>query len=112
MTPVLRNFAAEHILKAARAILGVSQRAIAAKAGMTQAVIARIELDQVAPDGDTLTRLSHETGHDLELGLRVEEVVAPEWLDEVQRIRALTAVERLQELTNGAAFFAAARRID
>lgn len=39
-----------------------------------------------------------------------EPVVAPEWLDEVERIRTLTPAARLQELTNGAAFFAAARR--
>lgn len=39
-----------------------------------------------------------------------EPVVAPEWLDEVDRIRTLTPAARLQELANGAAFFAAARR--
>ncbi|MBA3854629.1 MAG: hypothetical protein C0503_09445 [Gemmatimonas sp.] len=39
-----------------------------------------------------------------------EPVVAPEWLDEVDRIRMLTPAARLQELANGAAFFAAARR--
>lgn len=100
------------LLKTAREHSGLSQRALAARAGTTQAVIARIELGQVAPNWETLTRLIRETGHELELGLRAEEVVAPEWLDEVQRIRALTPADRLQELANGAAFFAAARRID
>lgn len=41
-----------------------------------------------------------------------ETVVAPEWLEEVNRIRAMTPRDRLQELANGAAFFAVARRID
>jgi hypothetical protein len=38
-------------------------------------------------------------------------VVAPEWLAEVDRIRAMTPAARLQELRNGAAFFAAAKRL-
>lgn len=41
----------------------------------------------------------------------LSQVVAPEWLDEVDRIRSLTPRARLQELANGAAFFAGARRI-
>lgn len=40
-----------------------------------------------------------------------EPVVAPEWLDEVDRIRSMTPAARLQELTRGAAFFAAAKRV-
>lgn len=42
----------------------------------------------------------------------LSQVVAPEWLDEVDRIRAMTPRTRLQELANGAAFFAAAKRVN
>lgn len=41
-----------------------------------------------------------------------EPVVAPEWLDEVDRIRALTPTARMQEVANVSAVFATARRID
>lgn len=39
-----------------------------------------------------------------------EPVVAPEWLDEVDRIRAMTPAARMQEVANVSAFFAAAKR--
>lgn len=41
-----------------------------------------------------------------------DSVVAPEWLDEVDRIRSLRPADRLQELANAATFFAVARRCD
>jgi transcriptional regulator with XRE-family HTH domain len=37
-------------------------------------------------------------------------VVAPEWLDDVDRIRAMTPKARMEEVTNLTAFFAVARR--
>ncbi|MEX2182105.1 MAG: helix-turn-helix transcriptional regulator [Gemmatimonadaceae bacterium] len=45
-----------------------------------------------------------------EIVLAMAPVVAPEWLDEADRIRAMTPLARMQELANGAAFFARARR--
>ena len=39
-----------------------------------------------------------------------EPVVAPEWLDEVDRIRAMSPTARMQEVANVSAFFAAAKR--
>ncbi len=39
-----------------------------------------------------------------------EPVVAPEWLEEVDRIRAMTPAARMQEVANVSAFFAAAKR--
>lgn len=41
-----------------------------------------------------------------------EPVVAPEWLAEVDRIRAMSPTARMQEVANVSAFFAAAKRRD
>ena len=41
-----------------------------------------------------------------------EPVVAPEWLDEVDRIRAMTPTARMREVANVSAVFAKARRLD
>ena len=99
------------VLRAAREASGLSQRQLAVRAGTTQAVVARIESGKVAPNWETLTRLLRETGHEVDLRVYETPVVAPEWLDEADRIRAMTPSGRMRELSNAASFFARARRI-
>lgn len=98
------------VLRDARATAGLSQRQLAIRADTTQAVIARIESGAVAPNWETLTRLLRETGHNVELRLHETPVIAPEWMDEVRRIRAMPPAERLAEVGNLAAFVSGARR--
>jgi transcriptional regulator with XRE-family HTH domain len=71
-------------------------------------------IDAVAvPYGDRApTRREARRVREAAVSTEWDTVVAPEWLAEVDRIRAMTPRDRLQELANGAAFFAAARRID
>lgn len=103
-------FSPAAVLREARSTAGLSQRQLAMRADSTQAVIARIESGAVAPNWETLTRLLRETGHDVELRVHATAVVAPEWMDEVHRIRAMPAAARLAEVGHLAAFVSGARR--
>ncbi len=53
-----------------RTRLGISQRQLAAKAGMTQPEIARLESAQVQPNWDTLYRILGAVGAELDIKLR------------------------------------------
>jgi transcriptional regulator with XRE-family HTH domain len=55
------------LLKRARREVGLSQRSLADRTGIDQAVIARIEAGTTSPRFVTLTRLLAATGHRLEL---------------------------------------------
>jgi transcriptional regulator with XRE-family HTH domain len=63
------------MLRYARRRAGLSQRALALKAGVAQPAIARIERGVVSPRVDTLERLLAETGATLELVPRIGEGV-------------------------------------
>lgn len=104
------SFSPAAVLRQARIAAGLSQRQLALRADTTQAVVARIESGAVAPNWETLSRLLRETGHDVELRVHTTSVVAPEWMDEVRRIRAMPAAERLAEVGNLSAFVLGARR--
>lgn len=103
---------ATSLLRDSRRNAGFSQRALAALAETSQCAVARIESGKVSPTWTTLERLVAATGHRLAVQLERVPVVAPEWLDEVDRIRALTPGARMQELANLSAFYSAARRRD
>lgn len=86
---------------------GISQRALATRAGTSQPAIARYERGTATPSWDTLQRLAAACGkqlrlrsepivdpHDVELAARLLELT-PE-----QRMRALPRYARLRELAS------------
>lgn len=107
------------------AALGVSQSAVSKMESGRDVSVAQLreyiaalggELVVSARFGDSLTPLDvaeHRYGERAPTRRAVAEpVVAPEWLDEVDRIRAMTPTARMQEVANVSAFFAAAKRRD
>ncbi len=62
---------AARALRYARRHAGLTQRALAARAGVPQPAIARIEAGAVSPRVDTLSHLIAATGSTLELAPRV-----------------------------------------
>jgi transcriptional regulator with XRE-family HTH domain len=93
----------------ARQAAGLSQRALARRAGTSQSVIARIENGTSSPNWDTLERLLNRAGFDLHATLLAR---APShMLKDVARILRLTPEQRLLELRNADRFFTAAKAV-
>ena len=99
------------LLRRARHAAGLSQRELARRAGTTQSVVARIELDETSPTWETLTRLIAAAGFQLDTDLSIAPVDRSHMLDDVARILALTPEERLQEVANMSRFFASAKPV-
>jgi len=99
------------LLRSARRASGLTQRALARRAGTTQSVIARIESGAVSPGWKTLQRLLSRAGFELDATLTPRARAASHMLEDVARILSLTPEQRLLELRNAARFFAAARRL-
>ena len=78
------------LLREARTRAGLSQRALARRAGTAQSVIARIEKGQTSPTWETLERLLDAAGVDMSAQLEPRVVVGSHMLDDVPRILALT----------------------
>ena len=89
----------------ARTKAGMTQRSLAARAGVPQSTVGRIETGAIEPRIDTLLRLLHASGHDLELAARLGEGVDRA---QIRERLALTPRQRLEDLTKAAA---AARRL-
>ena len=102
---------AASILREARRRAGLSQRALARLAGTAQSVVARIESGKTSPSWDTLSRLIHAAGLDLEPALSPRAVTSSHMLADVPRILALTPEQRLRELRNLSRFLTSARRV-
>jgi transcriptional regulator with XRE-family HTH domain len=96
----------QELLRDSRHRAGLSQRALAQRAGTSQPAIARYESGAATPSWETLQRLASACGrhlrlvaepladpHDVELASRLLELT-PE-----QRLRALTRYSRLRRLT-------------
>ena len=66
---------AARVLRTARRRGGMTQRDLSAASGIPQPSIARIENGTSVPRIDTLQRLLHAAGHDLELEARLGEGV-------------------------------------
>jgi transcriptional regulator with XRE-family HTH domain len=98
------------LLQAARAGAGLSQRELAARAGTSQSVVARIELGATSPTWDTLSRLLRAADVELEPRLIRRPVSGSHMLDDVARIRALSPMDRLREAANVDRFLRGARR--
>ena len=88
------------LLRTARTRAGLTQRSLAARAGVPQSTIGRIETGAIEPRIDTLLRLLHASGHDLELGRRLGEGVDRA---QIRERLALTPHQRLEDLTAAAA---------
>ncbi|MEE3110132.1 MAG: helix-turn-helix transcriptional regulator [Pseudomonadota bacterium] len=68
-SPTLESFIAEELSKA-RQRAQLSQREVAARAGLTQAAISRLESGDRLPRLETLLALAEATDHVLELRLK------------------------------------------
>jgi len=95
------------LLRRARREAGLSQRALAARAGVLQSTIGRIEIGAVDPRFDTITRLLRACGFGLEitptLGAGVDRSLIREML-------SLTPTDRVARLTAEARFLHALDR--
>jgi len=99
------------LLRQARARAGLSQRALARRAGTAQSVIARIERGQTSPTWETLERLLAAAGVALRPELEVPVVVGSHMLQDVPRILRLSPEQRLEEVRNLTRFLYEARRV-
>lgn len=99
------------LLRSVRARAALSQRRLAELSGTTQSVVGRIESGAVSPGVQTLTGLLAAAGYDLELSATPTAAGDSHMLDDVDRILALSPVNRLRELANTSRFFASASRV-
>jgi len=98
------------LLRVARSRAGLSQRALAHRAGTAQSVVARIESGETSPTSTTLTRLVAVAGFDLLAEIAPSPVADTHMLEDVERILRLSPEERLVEVRNLSRFEHAARR--
>jgi len=99
------------LLRRARTRAGLSQRALARRAGTAQSAIARIEAGQTSPTWDTLERLLEAADVELSAQLEPRVVVGSHMLDDVPRILRMTPEQRLEEVKNLTEFLHHARRV-
>lgn len=98
------------ILREARRRAGLSQRALAERAGTAQSVVARIELGRVSPSLETMGRLLDAAGFSLRTDLEPKAVADSHMLSDVARILRLTPEQRLREIANISRLEASIRR--
>lgn len=98
------------LIKGARLAAGLTQRALAARAGTAQSVIARIESGVTSPSWDTLQRIVAATGHSLVADIEPATIGSTHMMDDVARILALSPEDRLRELAAIDRFALHARR--
>lgn len=106
----MESFDAARLVREARKRAGLTQRALAGRAGTAQSVIARIERGRTSPTASTLVRLLDAAGFSLRSEIEPKPVMESHMLDDVPRIQRLTPEERLRELANLSRFERAARR--
>jgi predicted transcriptional regulator len=99
------------LLREARRRMGLSQRALALRAGTAQSVVARIEAGTTSPSWSTLERLLQALGFEIQADLAVQPSGDTHMLDDVARILGLAPEQRLVELRNFDRFLKAARRV-
>jgi len=99
------------LLHEARTRAGLSQRALARRAGTAQSVIARIERGLTSPTWETLERLLQAVNLAVRAELEPRVVVGSHMLDDVPRILAMTPEQRLEEVKNLSEFLSHARRV-
>lgn len=93
---------ASHVVRDARRTRGLSQRELAARSGIPQSAIARLESGQVIPRFDTLSRLLSACDTSLELkprlGVGIDRSVMRELLKLSPDVRLRRAVESSRSL--------------
>src|SRR5258705_13784427 len=99
------------LLHEARTRAGLSQRALARRAGTAQSVIARIERGLTSPTWETLERLLQAVNLAVRAELEPRVVVGSHMLDDVPRTLAMTPEQRLEEVRNVSRFLHEARRV-
>lgn len=99
------------LLRTARSMSGMSQRALAKRAKTAQSVVARVELGETSPSVDTLLRLLEAAGFELSARLERTPVVSEAMLDDVPRILRMTPEQRLREVAQISRFITHARRV-
>jgi transcriptional regulator with XRE-family HTH domain len=99
------------ILLQARTRAGLSQRALARRAGTAQSVIARIERGQTSPTWETLERLLAAANLAVHAQVEPRVVVGSHMLEDVPRILAMSPEQRLEEVKNLSEFLHQARRV-
>ena len=99
------------LLRRARTRAGLSQRALAKRAGTAQSVIARIERGQTSPTWSTLERLLKAASYEVVAQAEPSVVVGSHMLDDVPRILAMTPEQRMQEIKNVSRFLHDVRRV-
>jgi transcriptional regulator with XRE-family HTH domain len=99
------------LLRQARTRAGLSQRALAQRAGTAQSAIARIESGQTSPTWETLERLLAAADVALRTELEPRVVVGSHMLSEVPGILRMTPEQRLEEVKNLTEFLHQARRV-
>ncbi len=99
------------LLSAARARSELTQRALARRAGTTQAVVARIESGRTSPGWDTLQRLLRASGFDLRAEIIPRPSVQSHMMQDVARILRLSPEDRLREVAAVSRFVANTRRV-
>ncbi len=102
---------AARLVREARRQAGLTQRALAERAGTAQSVVARIERGQTRPGSETLARLLAASGFELRAELVPLPVVDSHMLDDVGRILSLSPEDRLREVAHVSRLVAAARRV-
>lgn len=98
------------VLREARRRSGLTQRALAERAGTAQSVVARIEAGLTDPGWNTLAALVRAAGQEVEVGLRPRVTGRTHMLREVRRILAMTPDDRLREVAAVDRFVRLARR--
>lgn len=106
-----RAFDPGALVRDARRRAGLSQRALAARAGTSQSVVARVEGSLTDPSGETLRRLLAAAGVEIRCELAPVPVADTHMLADVERILALTPEERLLEVRNFTLLLEGARRV-
>ena len=99
------------LLREARRRAGLSQRALAQRAGTAQSVVARIEAGITSPSWNTLERLLAALGFEIRAALTARPDANTHMLDDVTRILQLSPEQRLAELRNFSRFLSAVRRV-
>jgi transcriptional regulator with XRE-family HTH domain len=100
---------AAELLRQARARAGLSQRALARRAGTAQSVVARIERGQTNPTWETLERLLAAAGTGV--GAQLGPTMDGSMLYELPGILRMTPEKRLQGAENVSDFLSRARRV-
>lgn len=99
------------LLRQARTRAGLSQRALARRAGTAQSVVARIEAGHTSPTWETLERLLAAAGVEMRAHTEPQVVVGSHMLDHVASILRMTPEQRLEEVKNLTQFLHHARRV-